>query len=90
MVSDGGVHSHIDHLLGLLPLIKKTDTEPVIHVITDGRDTAPRAALDYIKQLEHALEELGTGHIASVSGRYFAMDRIKLGIVLVWPGILSY
>jgi len=77
LVSDGGVHSHIDHLLALLPLIKKSEAEPIIHVITDGRDTAPRAALDYIKQLEHALEKLGTGHIASVSGRYFAMDRIK-------------
>ena len=77
LVSDGGVHAHIDHLLGLLPLIKETNAEPVIHVITDGRDTAPRAALNYIKQLECVLEKLGAGFIASVSGRYFAMDRIK-------------
>lgn len=77
LVSDGGVHSHIDHLLGLLPLIKEINAEPIVHVITDGRDTAPRSALNYIKRLELAFEQLGTGHIASVSGRYFAMDRIK-------------
>ncbi|BCG63515.1 MAG: 2,3-bisphosphoglycerate-independent phosphoglycerate mutase [Methyloprofundus sp.] len=77
LVSNGGVHSHIDHLLHLLPLIKEMGAEPVIHVITDGRDTAPRSALNYIKQLECALAQLETGYIASVSGRYFAMDRIK-------------
>ncbi len=77
LVSDGGVHSHIDHLLHLLPLIKEVGAEPIIHVITDGRDTAPRAALITIKQLECALKQLGIGTIASVSGRYFAMDRTK-------------
>ncbi|HEY5604724.1 MAG TPA: 2,3-bisphosphoglycerate-independent phosphoglycerate mutase [Gammaproteobacteria bacterium] len=75
LVSDGGVHSHIDHLSGLLSLLKDTGVAPVIHMITDGRDTAPRAALKYLTSLERRLAELGAGKIATVSGRYFAMDR---------------
>ena len=48
MVSNGGVHSHIEHLMGMLHLLRKTDLEPVVHMITDGRDTAPKAALAYL------------------------------------------
>tara|TARA_R110001583_G_scaffold66894_1_gene191778 strand:- start:7018 stop:8523 length:1506 start_codon:yes stop_codon:yes gene_type:complete len=75
LVSDGGVHSHIDHLCGLLPLLVKAGVEPVIHMISDGRDTAPRSALSYIQQVEDKLQELGCGKIATLSGRYLAMDR---------------
>jgi len=75
LVSDGGVHSHIAHLLELLPLIVKAGVEPVIHMITDGRDTPPHSSLTYLEQLESKLEELGSGTIATVSGRYWAMDR---------------
>jgi 2,3-bisphosphoglycerate-independent phosphoglycerate mutase len=75
LVSDGGVHSHIDHLLGLLELLRKTDIEPVLHIFTDGRDTAPKAALGYLTAIEAALEKLGRGSIATISGRYCAMDR---------------
>lgn len=75
MVSDGGVHSHIDHLLGLLSVLKEARMTPVIHMITDGRDTPPKAARKYLTALETRLAELGTGTIATVSGRYFAMDR---------------
>lgn len=75
MVSDGGVHSHIMHLLGILPLVVNAGLEPVIHVITDGRDTAPRAAGTYLQVLENALKTLRRGMIATVSGRYYAMDR---------------
>lgn len=75
MVSDGGVHSHIEHLLDLLSLLKQAGVEPVIHMITDGRDTAPRAACEYLVRLEARLAELDTGRIATVSGRYCAMDR---------------
>lgn len=75
LVSDGGVHSHIAHLLELLPLIVKAGIEPVIHMVTDGRDTSPRSALTYLDQLESELEKLGSGTIATVSGRYWAMDR---------------
>ena len=77
MVSDGGVHSHIEHLFGLLDLLQGTGIEPVLHMITDGRDTAPRAALRYLERLEDKLASLGSGRIATVSGRYCAMDRAK-------------
>ena len=77
MVSDGGVHSHIEHLFGILDLLRKTDIEPVVHMITDGRDTAPKAAHKYLIMLEKFLHKLGKGSIATVSGRYCAMDRAK-------------
>ncbi|MHB8850360.1 MAG: 2,3-bisphosphoglycerate-independent phosphoglycerate mutase, partial [Acidithiobacillus ferriphilus] len=75
MVSDGGVHSHIEHLLGILPLVAAAGVEPVVHMITDGRDTAPQCADLYARQLEKALRHLGKGCIATVCGRYTAMDR---------------
>jgi 2,3-bisphosphoglycerate-independent phosphoglycerate mutase len=77
LVSDGGVHSHIEHLLGIVALLRHTGLEPVIHMITDGRDTAPRAALTYLEEVEAALAGLGRGRIATVSGRYCAMDRAR-------------
>ena len=77
LVSDGGVHSHIEHLIGILALLRNTSIEPVIHMITDGRDTAPKAALSYLDELEQALTELGRGCIATVCGRYSAMDRAR-------------
>ena len=77
LVSDGGVHSHIAHLLEILPLIVNAGVEPVIHMMTDGRDTPARSALGYLEQLENLLETLGKGYIATVSGRYWAMDRAK-------------
>lgn len=75
LVSDGGVHAHLSHLLELLPMIVKAGIEPVIHMITDGRDAPPQSALEYLEQLEATLEHLGAGFIASVSGRFWAMDR---------------
>ena len=77
LVSDGGVHAHIEHLLGILALLRDTRVEPVIHMVTDGRDTAPRAAPGYLAELERALASLGRGYIATVSGRYCAMDRAR-------------
>ncbi|WP_291512047.1 2,3-bisphosphoglycerate-independent phosphoglycerate mutase [Acidithiobacillus sp.] len=77
MVSDGGVHSHIDHLLGILPLVVAAGMEPVVHMISDGRDTAPQCADGYVRQVEKVLQQLGTGRIASVVGRYYAMDRAE-------------
>lgn len=77
MVSDGGVHSHIEHLFGVLDLLSDSGVEPVLHMITDGRDTAPRAAMVFLARLEDKLARLGTGHIATVCGRYCAMDRAK-------------
>lgn len=75
LVSDGGVHSHIEHLARLLTLVVQAGIEPVIHMITDGRDTAPHCADGFAAQLEAALRQLGRGRIATVSGRYYAMDR---------------
>jgi 2,3-bisphosphoglycerate-independent phosphoglycerate mutase len=76
LVSAGGVHSHIDHLFALLELAhQKNVREVYIHMVTDGRDTSPYAAIINLNRLEKKITELGVGTIASVSGRYFAMDR---------------
>ena len=77
LVSDGGVHSHQNHLYAFLKLAKKNNVPKVaIHVFTDGRDTAPQSASEYVRGLEKVLEELGPNFfIATISGRYYAMDR---------------
>lgn len=76
LLSDGGVHSHQEHIHALLKAAKKHDVKKVfIHVFTDGRDTLQRSALGYVQELERFIGELGLGQIASISGRYFAMDR---------------
>lgn len=74
LVSDGGVHSHIKHLLALIDLCARHEVKPVIHAITDGRDTAPTSAKRYLQMVEDKLAETD-GIIATVSGRYYAMDR---------------
>ena len=77
LVSDGGVHSHQRHLEGLLELAHRAGVPRVrVHVFADGRDTPPRSALGYVARLETSLARLG-GKIATVSGRYYAMDRDK-------------
>ena len=76
LLSDGGIHSHIDHLFALLDLCKREEFYNVyIHVITDGRDTAPDSGIVYIKKLIDKLDILGFGKIASICGRYYMMDR---------------
>jgi len=76
LVSDGGVHSHIDHLMALLDLAKAKNLSQVfVHCFLDGRDVPPRCAINYIHQLEHHMRNLGLGKIATISGRYYAMDR---------------
>lgn len=76
LVSDGNVHSHINHLFALLELCKKYKIEDVfIHAFTDGRDTAPMSATQYIFRLEQKIKKMGFSKIATVSGRYYAMDR---------------
>lgn len=78
LLSDGSVHSHIDHLLALLDLAAKNGAgEIAVHAVLDGRDKPPRSALPFIDRLEAQLKKLGRGRIATVSGRYFAMDRDK-------------
>ena len=78
LVSDGGVHSHIRHLYGLLELAKRRDFEDVyVHCFLDGRDTPPASAENYIMELEDKMKEKGVGKIASISGRFYSMDRDK-------------
>ena len=76
LLSDGGVHSHITHLYGLLELAKRNGLEKVyVHCFLDGRDTPPASGKGYAEQLEAEMKKIGVGEIASVMGRYYAMDR---------------
>ncbi|WP_044480659.1 2,3-bisphosphoglycerate-independent phosphoglycerate mutase [Paenibacillus antibioticophila] len=78
LLSDGGVHSHIDHMFAMLDLAKKEDMHDVyIHAFLDGRDVAPDSAKGFIERLIKKIEEVGVGKIATVQGRYYAMDRDK-------------
>lgn len=78
LLSDGGVHSHYEHLIALLKLAKLNEFDNVfVHAFLDGRDVAPQSALDYIEKVEVEMKELGVGKFASISGRYYAMDRDK-------------
>lgn len=74
LVSDGGVHSQLSHLQALIKLCKQRKARPLLHMITDGRDTAPQSALSYLPHIEPLLHEAGGG-IASIMGRFYAMDR---------------
>ena len=76
LISDGGVHSHVNHLLALLKMAADHGlTDVYIHAFMDGRDTPPTSGLDYISQLQHELVWIGTGRLATISGRFYAMDR---------------
>ena len=76
LCSEGGVHSHLEHLLGLLDLAKKQGiSEVCIHAITDGRDTNPKEGVEAIQKVQNRIDEIGIGRIVTVSGRYYAMDR---------------
>src|SRR6266480_3261909 len=76
LLSDGGVHSHINHLFALLEMAKQQKVEKVfVHGFMDGRDTPPNSGGDYLRQLQQKMRELGVGQIASLVGRYYAMDR---------------
>ena len=76
LLSNGGVHSHIDHLKGLLKLAKQAELQKVyVHCFMDGRDVAPSSGKEFIVEIENYMKEIGVGKIATVSGRYYAMDR---------------
>ncbi|MBE7029019.1 MAG: 2,3-bisphosphoglycerate-independent phosphoglycerate mutase [Ruminococcaceae bacterium] len=76
LVSDGGVHSHNEHLYALLKLAKDNGlTRVFVHALLDGRDVPPTSGLEYVKKLEEKIAEIGVGKIATVMGRYYAMDR---------------
>lgn len=76
LLSTGGVHSHIEHLYGLLEMAKKEGLEKVyVHAFLDGRDTPPTSAKEFMEALVAKMKEIGVGKVASISGRYYAMDR---------------
>ena len=78
LLSDGGVHSHITHVFGLLELAKRKGLEKVyVHCFLDGRDTPPASGKSYVEQLQAKMDEIGVGEIGVISGRYYAMDRDK-------------
>lgn len=89
LVSDGGVHSSMGHLNALIRLCKDRGVKPLLHMITDGRDTAPQSALDYMATVEPLLHEAG-GAIATVMGRFYGMDRDKRWerVELAWRAIV--
>lgn len=76
LISNGGIHSHINHLLGLIDILKNESINNIYyHLFTDGRDTKPNESLKFIKILENKINETNTGQIATICGRYYAMDR---------------
>ena len=92
LISDGGVHSHMDHLLALLKMAADHGlTKVYIHAFMDGRDTLPTSGLGYIGQLQHELVWIGTGRLATISGRFYAMDRDKRWerVKVAWQAIVD-
>ena len=76
LLSDGGVHSHLSHVYGLLEMAKQQGVSKVyVHAFLDGRDTPPASAKGFVETLENKMAEIGVGKVASLSGRYYAMDR---------------
>ena len=76
LVSDGGVHSHIEHLFGLVEMAKRNGIDKVyVHALMDGRDVPPTSGVEYMRQLVDELAKIGVGKVATVMGRYYAMDR---------------
>jgi 2,3-bisphosphoglycerate-independent phosphoglycerate mutase len=92
LLSDGGVHSHLTHLIGLVEMAARRGLKKVfIHVFMDGRDTPPRSGMAYMEQLQAALARIGVGQVATVSGRYYAMDRDNRWerIKLAWQAMVD-
>ena len=77
LLSDGGVHSHIDHLFALLKICKSKGVPAIVHAFMDGRDTSPTSGVGYVQKLLDYMQEIGWGALGSVCGRYYAMDRDK-------------
>jgi 2,3-bisphosphoglycerate-independent phosphoglycerate mutase len=77
LLGPGGVHSHERHLFALFDIAVQQGVNPIVHVITDGRDTPPNSGIEFLRKLEQVIQKTGVGRIATVSGRYYAMDRDK-------------
>jgi 2,3-bisphosphoglycerate-independent phosphoglycerate mutase len=92
LISDGGVHSHMNHVLALLKMAADHGLKNVyIHAFMDGRDTPPTSGRNYISQLQHELVWIGTGRLATISGRFYAMDRDKRWerVKIAWQAIVD-
>lgn len=92
LLSDGGVHSHINHLIALLEMAKRQGLSRVyVHAFMDGRDTPPKSGLAYMRALEDAMARIGVGKVATVSGRYYAMDRDNRWqrVELAWQALVD-
>ena len=92
LVSDGGVHSHINHLLALVKMASDSGLKNIfIHAFMDGRDTPPTSGKKYISDLQKELDKIGTGELATISGRYYAMDRDKRWnrIEMAWKALVD-
>jgi len=92
LISDGGVHSHMHHLLALLKMAADHGlTKVYLHAFMDGRDTLPTSGLNFISQLQHELVWIGTGRLATISGRFYAMDRDKRWerVKVAWQAIVD-
>lgn len=92
LVSDGGVHSHLDHLLALLKMAADHKLNEVyIHAFMDGRDTPPTSGVEYIRQLQQELALIGAGRLATISGRFYAMDRDKRWerVKIAWQALVG-
>ncbi|MFN7097334.1 MAG: 2,3-bisphosphoglycerate-independent phosphoglycerate mutase [Gammaproteobacteria bacterium] len=97
LLSPGGVHSHEDHILAFIELVKRTGgNQLAVHAFLDGRDTPPQSARASLEKIEAALKTTNTGHIASICGRYYAMDRdkrwdrVKLAYDMLTAGVAPY
>ncbi len=92
LVSDGGVHSHLEHLIGLVEMAARQGVRRVfIHAFLDGRDTPPRSGQGYLERLQSELARIGVGQVATVTGRYYAMDRDQRWdrVELAWQALVS-
>ena len=79
LLSDGGIHSHINHIFSLLEMAKKENVDRVyVHAFLDGRDTQPTKSITFLNQLEDKMNELNIGSLADISGRYYSMDRERM------------
>lgn len=90
LLSNGGVHSHIDHLKGLLDSAKSAGVPAYLHAFTDGRDTAPTSGAGFVREILSYMEKIGHGKLATITGRYYAMDRDKHWErnILAWNAIV--
>lgn len=90
LVSDGGVHSHVDHIIAMMKLCRDNKVRPILHIITDGRDTAPQSAMEFVEKIEVAAKT-SNAIVATLMGRYYAMDRDRRWerTIIAWQALVN-